>query len=243
MHSASTDGMTAGRTETPISGAGRAARAVGRLLVAAGSIAGALAIAGTPRWWNAWVFLIMMAAIGWASARAIGKSPGLAEERRTASSAARRWDRVVVLLVNLALPGMLVLAALDQRFAWRSPVPAPLSVAAFAGMVVAAAVTYRAIAANQFFSSYIRIQDDRGHAVVTAGPYGVVRHPGYAGAIVFNALVPLALGSWTAVPVGVAAAVLLVYRTAREDAILSAELPGYAEYAREVRSRLIPGVW
>jgi protein-S-isoprenylcysteine O-methyltransferase Ste14 len=149
----------------------------------------------------------------------------------------------VVRLLNLALPVMLVLAALNQRFTTLPLVPPAVSVAAFTGMIVAAAVTYRAIAVNPFFSSYIRVQEDRGHTVVAAGPYRFVRHPGYAGAVMFNLLVPMALGSWIAMPVGVCAALLLAYRTAKEDAILSRELPGYAEYAGEVPSRLIPWVW
>ena len=226
-----------------ISGHRQTTKAVGLLLGGTVSIAAILAIAGTLEWWNAWVFLIFMAVLGRASGKAIGKSPGLADERRAASSTARPWDLVVVRLLNLALPIMLVLAALNQRVTTLSPVPRAVSVAAFTGMIVAAAVTYRAIAVNPFFSSYIRVQKDRGHTVVAAGPYRFVRHPGYAGAVMFNLLLPMALGSWTAMPVGVCAALLLAYRTAKEDAILSRELPGYAEYAGEVPSRLIPWVW
>lgn len=216
---------------------------VGLLLGGSISVVAVVAIAGTLRWWNLWVFLLFMAVLGWVSARAVAKSPGLAEERRTASARARRWDHVVVLLVNLALPTMVVLAAADRRFTWLAAVPVGVSLTAFAAMVLAAAVTYRAIAVNPFFSSYIRIQDDRAHTVVATGPYRVVRHPGYAGAVVFNLLVPCALGSWVALPVGVVAALLLVYRTAKEDGILSAELAGYADYAKQVPSRLIPRVW
>ena len=89
----------------------------------------------------------------------------------------------------------------------------------------------------------MRIQEDRGHIVVSSGPYRVVRHPGYAGAVLFNLLAPPALGSWTAMIFGAGAAGLLIYRTAREDRVLTAELLGYAEYAKQVRRRLIPGLW
>jgi protein-S-isoprenylcysteine O-methyltransferase Ste14 len=218
-------------------------KAVGLLLGRTVSIAAIFVIAGTLEWWNAWVFLAFITVLGWASSKAIGKSAGLVDERRAASSKARPWDLVVVRLLNLALPAMLVLAALNQRFTTLSPVSPTVSGAAFTGMAVAGAVTYHAIAVNPFFSSYIRVQEDRGHTVVAAGPYRFVRHPGYAGAVMFNLLVPLALGSWMAMPVGVCAALLLAYRTAKEDAILSTELPRYAVYAREVPSRLIPWVW
>jgi protein-S-isoprenylcysteine O-methyltransferase Ste14 len=213
------------------------------LLGGAIAAAAVFAVAGTLQWWNAWVFLIFVVALGWSSANAIGRSPGLAEERRTASSKAERWDRSVVLLINLSLPVMSLLAAIDRRFKWLSAVPVAVSLASFAGMAVAAAITYRAMVVNPFFSSYVRIQEDRGHTVVVTGPYRIVRHPGYAGAVIFNLLVPLALGSWIAAPVGVGAVLLLVFRTAKEDGILFAELPGYAEYARRVPRRLVPWVW
>lgn len=221
----------------------RAKRTVGGLLAAALAVAGLAAIAGTVAWWNGWVVLVFVAVLGMLTSRLINRSPGLAEERRTAITRAQPWDVVLVRLVNLALPAVLVVGALDMRFRWLPAVPPPVSAVAFAGMVVAAAITYRAIAANIFFSSYIRIQEERGHAVVSTGPYRVVRHPGYAGAALFNLLVPLLLGSWTALLVGAAAAALLAYRTAREDRILAVELPGYAAYAARVRSRLIPGLW
>ncbi|HEX2966827.1 MAG TPA: hypothetical protein VHO84_13630 [Syntrophorhabdaceae bacterium] len=95
---------------------------------------------------------------------------GLAEERRTAAGTAMPWDSRLVKIVNLALPAMLLIAALDVRFQWFPGVPAAVSVAAFGLMIPAAALTYRAIAANVFFSSHIRIQKDRGQFVVSGGP-------------------------------------------------------------------------
>lgn len=200
-------------------------------------------IAGTVDWWNGWVFLIFLAALGALTARLINSSPGLAEERRTASAKAESWDAVLVRLINLAMPAMVVVAALEMRFRWLPAVPVPVSAAALAMMVPAAMLTYRAMAVNAFFSSHVRIQTDRGHTVVSTGPYRALRHPGYAGAALFNLLVPLMLGSLSALVVGAGVAVLLVYRTAREDRLLMGELAGYSAYARRVRKRLIPGVW
>jgi protein-S-isoprenylcysteine O-methyltransferase Ste14 len=97
--------------------------------------------------------------------------------------------------------------------------------------------------ANRFFSDFVRIQHERGHHVVTTGPYAHIRHPGYAGGIVAYVAVPVALGStWALLPALVGAA-LLVARAAREDRFLHEKLDGYRAYAARVRCRLVPGVW
>ena len=100
-----------------------------------------------------------------------------------------------------------------------------------------------AMASNPFFATTVRIQDDRGHRVVSSGPYRLVRHPGYFGSLIYNLVIPLVLGSlWTFLPALLTIA-LLVLRTRLEDRTLQAELPGYPEYAAVVRHQLIPGVW
>ena len=97
--------------------------------------------------------------------------------------------------------------------------------------------------ANAYFSTAVRIQTDRGHTVCRTGPYRYVRHPGYLGFILQSIAVPILLGSlWALVP-GIVAAALMVVRTALEDRTLQAELLGYQQYSREVRYRLIPGIW
>lgn len=199
--------------------------------------------AGTVAWWNAWVFIVYMMLIGAYTQRLVKKSPGLAEERRTASAKAKQWDLKFVRLINLALPAMLFVAALDIRFRWLPSVPVSASIAALIAMAPAAMLTYRAIAANNFFSSHVRIQADRGHVVVTTGPYRFVRHPGYTGSILFNLLVPVALGSWSALVPGIGTALLLLYRTIKEDRVLMEELSGYITYSKQVRYRLIPGIF
>lgn len=96
---------------------------------------------------------------------------------------------------------------------------------------------------NPFFSSESRLQTDRNQQVTRRGPYRFVRHPGYLAAILLWPAVGPALGSWWAVIPGLLAALLMFMRTGYEDHMLQAELPGYAEYAREVRFRLLPGIW
>ena len=96
---------------------------------------------------------------------------------------------------------------------------------------------------NAYFLTAVRIQSDRGHEVCQSGPYHIVRHPGYLGFILQSVATPLTLGSlWSLIP-GIAAAVLMVVRTILEDHFLQTRLPGYGEYAKEVRYRLVPGVW
>ena len=98
-------------------------------------------------------------------------------------------------------------------------------------------------ASNAYFSQIVRIQTDRGHKVATGGPYQYVRHPAYVGTILYELAVPVLLASWWALIPGGLNAILLVLRTALEDRTLQAELTGYADYARQVRYRLLPGIW
>ena len=100
-----------------------------------------------------------------------------------------------------------------------------------------------AMTTNAFFSTAVRIQSDRGHTVCRSGPYRFVRHPGYVGAILMSLGTPLLLGSaWALIPAA-AAMVLMVLRTHLEDDTLRAELPGYEDYAHDVRYRLVPRLW
>jgi len=96
---------------------------------------------------------------------------------------------------------------------------------------------------NVYFSTVVRIQSDRGHTVCRSGPYRFVRHPGYAGAILQSLGIPFLLGTFWALIPGLIAAALMVIRTALEDRLLQAELPGYLDFVRDVRYRLMPGVW
>jgi protein-S-isoprenylcysteine O-methyltransferase Ste14 len=200
-------------------------------------------IAGTWTWWNAWVFIVLMAIIGGFTSNLFKKSPGLAEERKTANTKSKPWDVKLVRLINIALPSMVIIAAFDNRFHFFPAVPLAVSVVALLLMIMAATLTYLSIAANPFFSSHVRIQEDRDHKVMTTGPYRIIRHPGYAGSMIFNLSVAMVLGSWAALPIGLATILLLIYRTAKEDRVLTVELTGYYTYTQQVRYRLLPGVW
>ncbi len=174
----------------------------------------------------------------------IPKSPGLLAERAGIQKDAKGWD---VLLASLAasLTPMLtwIVAGLDVRFGWTGQMSPVLQVGALAVVVLGFALVTWAMASNEFFSTIVRIQDDRNQTVATRGPYRYVRHPGYVGAILFQVATPIMLGSlWALIP-GSLSLPLYVIRTALEDKTLQEELDGYTEYAQQTRYRLLPGVW
>lgn len=221
-------------------------KAVVRLVVAQVLVGACLfGAAGTVRWWQAWAFLAVYGAVtGTLTATVFRRSPELLEERMHAHAQAKLWDRVLVVLMAVVLPCCsLVVAGLDRRLGWTHPIPLAGSLAALAAMVAGTALAFWAMASNPFFSSHVRIQTERGHVVVSDGPYRFIRHPGYAGAVVSNLATPVVLGSLPALAIGLAIVALIVLRTALEERALHAGLAGYSDYARRVRYRLVPGVW
>lgn len=186
-----------------------------------------------------WAVLGVMAAFY--AAMLLFTDPGLVQERAAPGGGDR--DRLTQPLGGFFLLAHWVVAGLDVgRFHW-SPVPWEVQVAGVAGYAAALAVNLWALRVNRFYSSAVRVQADRGHEVISAGPYGVVRHPGYTATLAAMFAGGVALGSWLAVLPVVGFAVLFIRRTVLEDRLLIAELPGYAAYAQRVRSRLIPGVF
>jgi protein-S-isoprenylcysteine O-methyltransferase Ste14 len=198
-------------------------------------------------WWQAWLYsmLILAAGIGgrmWAERR----HPGLTAERQNIEKvqSAKAWDKVLAPLMALSVSFPLVIVAgLDHRFGWSPLLPLWLIVLGFLLISLGYAFAAWALIENRFFSSVVRIQVDRGHVVCDSGPYRVVRHPGYAGNMLALPGMVLALSStWTLIPAAVAL-IIAVVRTALEDQTLQDELPGYRDYARRVRYRLIPGLY
>ena len=198
-------------------------------------------------WWQAWLYsvLLMAAGIGgrmWAE----GRHPGLMAERQNAESLqdAKAWDKLLAPLMALSIGfPMVIVAGLDHRYHWSAEFPLWLIVVGFLVFALGYAFATWALAENRFFSSVVRIQTERGHVVCDSGPYRLVRHPGYAGNMFALFGIVLALGSvWALIP-AVVASTIAVIRTALEDRTLQDELPGYRDYARRVRFRLIPGIY
>ena len=202
--------------------------------------------AGTLNWPMGWTFVAVLLG-GTLVSRVIVLRfhPSLAEERGRfgRKEGVAPWDRVLMPVVAMVgTVAQMIVAGLDHRFGW-SVVPPWLPWASLGVLALSVAVTTWAMAANRFFSAVVRIQTDRGHQVVDRGPYALVRHPAYAAGLPVQPAMVLALGSlWGLIPAGLTLIVMVV-RTALEDRMLRAHLPGYEEYARRVRYRLIPGIW
>jgi len=220
--------------------------AVVRLVAMVAVLGGALfGLAGTFAWPAAWGYVaVVLAVIGVYALVVLPLHPELIEERRHPPADAKRWDRPFVAAVGVLGPvALIVLSGLDRRHHWSPPVPAWIQIAGLAAGAAGGMLTNYAVAANRFFSAIVRIQRDRGHHVIDTGPYRFVRHPGYAGSIVYTLGTAVALGSRVAFLTIAVLSLVLVVRTALEDRTLQNELEGYTDYARRVRYRLLPGVW
>jgi protein-S-isoprenylcysteine O-methyltransferase Ste14 len=184
-----------------------------------------------------WCVLGLLAGFG--ALLAAVADEGLLRERQQPGPGSK--DRVTQPVSAVLIIGQWVIAGFDARWDW-SPIPWPVIAAGVAGYALALLALVWAMQTNRFYSSVVRVQADRAHETITSGPYALVRHPGYAASIFGAACGGLALGSWLAmIPTAIFIA-LFLRRTLLEDRLLIAELPGYADYARRVRYRLIPGV-
>ena len=169
-------------------------------------------------------------------------SPELIVERAEGSERTKPWDRTIAPISALLWFAVFLVAALDERWTW-STVPLWVNLLGIVLLIIGAFLTSWAMLTNAYFSSGIRVQDDRGHMVVTEGPYRFVRHPGYLGMGIVGLAQALLFGSlWALVPAVLVMGPMIV-RTTLEDRMLHEELEGYREYAQNVRYRLIPGVW
>jgi len=170
-------------------------------------------------------------------------SPALIEERSGRKADAKKWDSTLVSAMSIMGLVALLVAGLDVRFGWSGPLPMPVEAAGMVLLVSGYAIVDWATVTNKFFSTVVRIQADRGHTVISEGPYGYVRHPGYIGLVICVLAQPLMLGSlWALLPAAVTIMILIV-RTSLEDRTLQDELTGYKEYVQRVRYRLLPGIW
>ncbi len=201
------------------------------------------ASAGTLDWPAAWFFLGLTALVFLFGLLVI--DPELVRQRAGAEHGLKAWDLplstamfVFLMLAPLAFAGLDV-----KRWQWSRALPGALQDAGVVCFIAGNAFGLWAARVNRFLVKFVRIQRDRGHHVISTGPYAYVRHPAYLGGIVGYGGVPLILGSrWALLPFGLGA-LLLAVRTFLEDQMLQAELEGYRAYCQKVRWRLVPGVW
>ncbi|HKQ62991.1 MAG TPA: isoprenylcysteine carboxylmethyltransferase family protein [Candidatus Polarisedimenticolaceae bacterium] len=188
-----------------------------------------------------WIYLVLLGAF--VLGAVLGVTPELLAERFQPAGAGHDSLACLRLAAVLVFVSELVLAGLDVG-RWRgSAVPPAVQALAFVGLGTFLAVWTWSMRTNPFFSAAVRVQHERGHRVVSTGPYALVRHPGYAAFVLLGACAPLALGSWWATLPHLVVVALFVRRARLEDRVLQAELPGYSAYARRVRYRFLPGIW
>ena len=198
------------------------------------------------KWWEAWVYAII-SILGLVISRALAarRNPDLLAERARflQHEDAKPWDKLLSPLVVLG-GGLIPLAVgFDALFNWTTPFSLPVKILALVVVLAGYALSSYALIENRFFSGMVRIQTERGHQVVSSGPYGWIRHPGYSGMLLTYLATPIFLDSiWAFLP-AIFLTIVLVIRTSLEDEVLQDELDGYRDYAKQVRYRLLPGVW
>ena len=210
-------------------------------------IALALFIAtGTVAWPAGWVFWALFLVFTVAISRwLLRHNPGLLTERMTGIGKAdqKTWDKVFFVLAQLYFITWLVVMPLDAvRFRWSS-MPTWLQVVGALMLLGSFYLFFLIFRENAFLSPAVRLQTERGHTVVSTGPYRYVRHPMYATAGIFLAGTALLLGSWVGLIMALILVIGIAFRAVQEERTLRTELPGYEAYMAQVRYRLVPFVW
>lgn len=200
------------------------------------------ALAGRVEYWQGWVFVVIETAVIFFILSRI--NPKLAKERMRflSNKGTKPWDKLFFLVYTLAFCATLITACLE---AGRNGNQLPIVVCA-AGLAILAIghfIEATARTTNPYYSSVVRIQRDRGQKVYQGGLYQVVRHPGYAGAVIYTLGAAIGLGSALAIIPALVGVAALIVRTHLEDETLQKELAGYKQFARKTRYRLLPGVW
>ncbi len=201
--------------------------------------------AGTIAWPEAWLYILVQFGSSMFMLIWLKKyNPELLKVRVDIwKRATKPWDRAILIFILVTCGPLFFLPGLDAvRYQW-SHVPLLLKIIGFIGMILSSGLIFWVVRTNPYSSAAVEIQKDRGHKVITTGPYGYVRHPMYIGAVLGFFSMPLALGSLITFMPAIVLTALIVARTHLEDKTLRQELDGYTAYAETVHYRLIPGVW
>lgn len=194
------------------------------------------------RWDLPWLWVTAAAGSLLTLALTLTIDPDLARERRRPGPGG--LDRATRAAMVICLTAEMVVSVLDVgRFHWSDTVPLAGHALGLAVFTAGFGLVTWAVAVNRFFSSVVRVQAERGHEIVTTGPYRYLRHPGYLGMLLGYSLIPLAIGSWWGLLPGAGCALVVLRRTRLEDRYLQGNFAGYGEYVARVPYRLVPGVW
>lgn len=197
-------------------------------------------------WWEAWVYAILYI-LGFVISRVLAarRHPDLIAERAHYMQQVntKSWDKLLSLFLGLGGILVILVAGLDALYNWSSQYNLLVKIISLFALVLGYALGSYALIENRFFSGTVRLQTERGHQVISSGPYRWMRHPGYAGALLTYLATPLFLdSSWAFLPT-MFTVILMIIRTYLEDRFLQNELEGYCDYTKRVRYRLLPGVW
>jgi protein-S-isoprenylcysteine O-methyltransferase Ste14 len=201
--------------------------------------------AGTLHWPAAWVYLGTVATLGVACGWWLARTdPALLAERMHPMMQKNQpaADKIFMLVFGFAALIWFVAIGLDARM-HASHVPFALQALGMAMLLVSTGFVMWVMRTNSFASPVVKLQTERGHRVISTGPYAFVRHPMYSGSLLFFIGAPLLLGSWWGVAMSPLFAVLFAIRAKIEERALIAGLPGYADYTKRVHYRLLPGLW
>jgi protein-S-isoprenylcysteine O-methyltransferase Ste14 len=193
--------------------------------------------------WQAWVYLFVFAAsVAMVTAYLWKKDPGLLERRVNAGPGAEKEksQKIIQLFASLAFIGLMILPSLDHRFSW-SYVPLPVVIAGDAFVALGFLVIFFVFKENTYAAATIEVAS--GQKVISTGPYAIVRHPMYSGALVMLLGTPLALGSWWGLLMFIPMIFIIAWRLLDEEKFLSKSLSGYKDYCRKVQYRLVPFIW
>jgi protein-S-isoprenylcysteine O-methyltransferase Ste14 len=197
-------------------------------------------------WWEAWIYAIV-SIVGFVVSRVLvaRRHPDMIAERAQTlqQGDTQPWDKRLVPLLGLGGGLVMLVVGLDALLDWSPSYSFPVKIISLITILLGYTLGSYALIENRFFSGVVRLQTDRGHQVVSSGPYHWIRHPGYAGALLTYLATPFFLdSSWAILPT-LFIVVVLIVRTNLEDKFLQDELEGYRDYTQRVRYRLLPGIW
>jgi len=197
--------------------------------------------AGRIDWAYAWIFIATSILIIIINAFIL--SPELIAERGRKKENVEKWDRSISRLLIFTCLGIYLVSGLDIRFKWSYELSLWIHILGIFTFIFGNVLVSWSMIYNKFFSTAVRIQYERGHIVVNAGPYRFIRHPGYLGMIIYHLAISLILGSLWALIMACLVVALFIIRTIFEDNTLKNKLEGYRKYAEKVKYKLIPGIW
>ena len=197
----------------------------------------------TFNYWQAWVFLVVLALSSWIPSLYLMRTNPVALQRRMRggpTAETRKVQKVVMGGVWFSLAALVVVSALDHRFGW-SRVPTAICLVGDVLVAVGLSVVMLVVIQNSYAAATIRVE--AGQKLASTGLYGLVRHPMYTGNLILMVGIPLALGSYWGLTFVALGVIVLAVRIRDEEKLLQAELDGYHEYTRKVRYRLVPRMW